>query len=93
MQWTSWCRFDPELSLNAKTLAEILNGGQAFRWNQSKDGDWVGQWSQCIARVRLDNKGILEWSCPKKLRKQVTSEISHYFALDINFPAIIDQLP
>ena len=93
MQWTSWCRLDPGLSLNAKTLAEILNGGQAFRWNQTKDGDWLGQWSQCIARVRLDSSGILEWSYPLKLKRRVASEIPHYFALDINYPAIIDQLP
>ena len=78
MQWTSWCRLDPGLLLNAKTLAEILNGGQAFRWNQTKDGDWLGQWSQCIARVRLDSSGILEWSCPRKLKKRVASEIRKY---------------
>lgn len=93
MQWRSWCRLDSEFSLNAETLAETLNGGQTFRWNQTEDGDWVGQWSQYIARVRLDRKGLLEWSCPRELETRVASEISHYFALDINYAAITDQLP
>ena len=93
MQWTSWCRLEPELSLKAETLAEILNGGQTFRWNQTEEGYWIGQWSQCMARVRLDRMGILEWSCPRQLKTRVASEISGYFALDINYSEITDQLP
>ncbi len=93
MQWIPWRPLHLKVSFTAKSLGETLDGGQSFRWNQSRDGNWIGQWSQCLARVRLDSKNNLEWSCPSQLKTLVEIEIARYFATDNNYLSIIDQLP
>jgi N-glycosylase/DNA lyase len=88
-------------------LAEILDGGQAFRWNRvegragspTRPGSTAdpsavfrGQWSDCLAEVRLQ-AGRLEWRTPTPLASRVGSAIGPYFAAAHDFGALADSLP
>lgn len=57
----------PWLSLAAKSgftpasLAETLDGGQAFRWHRQTDDSWLGQWGRHACLVRLTEDNALEY--------------------------------
>lgn len=74
-------------------LAEILDGGQAFRWNRQADDTWLGVWANCVARVRRNADERLEWSAPASLAPRVAAAIGGYFATASDFPALADTLP
>jgi N-glycosylase/DNA lyase len=74
-------------------LAEILDGGQAFRWNLQPDDTWLGVWSDNIARLRLGSAGGVEWSAPAPLAPRVAAALPAYFALTGGHAAPVDSLP
>lgn len=47
--------------LPAHVLTEILDGGQAFRWNRDDDGIWSGTWDRHAVRLRLASGDELQW--------------------------------
>ncbi len=51
--WTPWAPLDPPISLTARGFAELVDGGQAFRWWRQPDGTYHGQWSTHVAALRL----------------------------------------
>ena len=51
--WTPWAPLDPPISLTARGLTELVDGGQAFRWWRQPDGTYHGQWSTHVAALRL----------------------------------------
>ncbi len=75
------------------SLAETLDGGQAFRWHGDGDGVWTGQWADVAVRLRLNDHGRLEWSAPVELGKKVPEALRRYFALDRDFVELADRLP
>jgi N-glycosylase/DNA lyase len=82
------------VKISAAVLAETLSGGQAFRWRRVQDSDaWQGVWADCIARARAGSNDILEWSCPAGLESRVAPALDSYFATDVDFDALADQLP
>ncbi len=91
-QWTSWKLLSPQLRFSQEALTETLDGGQSFRWNQTEEGYWLGAWGHCLARVRLDTRKRLEWSCPPKLKNTVEKEIPNYFAADRQYKHTVNQL-
>ncbi len=91
-QWTSWKLLSPQLRFSQEALTETLDGGQSFRWNQTAEGYWNGAWGKCLARVRLDNRGKLQWSCPPELKNIVEKEIPIYFAADRQYKQTVNQL-
>jgi N-glycosylase/DNA lyase len=62
--WSDWTPLARAPQLTAATLAELVDGGQAFRWQRQPDDTWLGIWSNHIARLRLAPSGALEWSAP-----------------------------
>jgi N-glycosylase/DNA lyase len=40
-------------AISAHTLAELLDGGQSFRWHRQPDETWLGIWADCAARLSL----------------------------------------
>jgi N-glycosylase/DNA lyase len=77
----TWSPFEPVSGaprIDVATLAELLDGGQAFRWQREPDGVWLGVWSHHIARVRLNPAGDLEWSAPKELAASVRTALPRY---------------
>jgi len=74
-------------------LTEIVDGGQAFRWHRQPDGAWLGVWSDCVACLRLDSAGGLEWSAPASLAQHVATALPAYFNTSVDYAALVDALP
>ena len=93
LTWSGWQPLDTVPPLSAEVLAEILDGGQAFRWNRESDGAWLGVWADCVARVRLTANGEIEWSAPAPIAVRVATALPRYFGTDRDFGTLVDSLP
>lgn len=89
VDWTAWQPLPGGLRLRADVLAETLDGGQAFRWRQEKEGAWLGVWSDHVGRVRLDADGALAWSA---LRAETGVALANYLGSNETDRAV-DALP
>jgi N-glycosylase/DNA lyase len=97
------------VAISAAALAETVCGGQAFRWKSAPDHQnsrdetsagaagqgaaWQGVWGACVARVRASEEYNLEWTCPIGLEARIAPALENYFAADVDFDALADQLP
>ena len=93
MSWSRWQLARPAVQLSRAALAETLDGGQTFRWHESAPGTWSGQWADCLAKVRVSDSGILEWSAPEELHRHVELALPGYFACSVDFDGACKQLP
>jgi N-glycosylase/DNA lyase len=91
--WSEWRALAGVPPLPAAVLAETLDGGQAFRWQEDADGTWLGIWGGHLARLRQDAAGRIEWSAPAPLAAPVASALPGYFSADRDFAALADSLP
>jgi len=91
--WSDWQPLSLSPPFTATTLAETLDGGQAFRWNRQTDGAWLGIWGDCVARLCMNNSGLLEWSAPKEIAEHMAAALPRYLALDVDYAALTDALP
>ena len=74
-----------------KTLAEQLDGGQSFRWEKDKDGDWIGPLGNSIVGLRYA-KNNLEWrTCFSAVCKE--DFLSSYFDAQGRQAMLVDHLP
>ncbi len=94
--WTDWELLRDEWRPSDAVLAETLDGGQAFRWQQATtpEGElfWQGQWTDCAARLRL-HKGALEWSAPAALRDRVAKALPDYLGTRTDWVSLTEALP
>lgn len=90
--WSEWNPLPDSPSFSASTLAELIDGGQAFRWNRQPDRTWVGVWGNQIAALTLREDRLL-WRAPVALEKRVGSALSHYLGLQGSHDAHHDALP
>lgn len=75
-----------------KTLAETLDGGQAFRWSAC-GGAFEGRWGRQVVRLRLAGKH-LQVALPEGTdRPAAIRALTDYLALDTDFTALTDALP
>jgi N-glycosylase/DNA lyase len=98
--WSAWQPVSPGAQLPPHVLAELLDGGQAFRWHGDVDGIWTGVWSDCAAQLRLSARAsalpggsALEWRAPQQLAERVAMALPRYLALDIDWSVLTDALP
>ena len=63
-EWSPFAALPGAPRLTAATLAELVDGGQAFRWQRLAGDAWLGVWSDHVVRLRLNSAGALEWSAP-----------------------------
>ena len=56
------------------------------------DPVYRGQWSDCLAEVRL-HSGRIEWRAPAAITSRVAAAIGPYFAAERDFHALADGLP
>jgi N-glycosylase/DNA lyase len=89
--WSDWQPLASTPAPNAATLAEILDGGQAFRWFQLSDGTWRGAWADCIAELRLGDGW--QWRAPETIAARVGPALRDYLAVDRDWAALGDTLP
>ena len=90
-EWSRWAALD--WSPTGEVLAEILDGGPAFRWTRSVDGTWTGVWEDNVARLRLGASGRVEWSAPSTISKRVRAALPCYLALDRDWNALTATMP
>ncbi|HTQ30635.1 MAG TPA: DNA glycosylase, partial [Opitutaceae bacterium] len=90
--WSDWQPLELNSAPSAATLAEILDGGQAFRWHRQADGAWRGAWAECIAELKISGDG-LRWRAPLSFAPQTGPALRDYFATDKNWQELTDALP
>ncbi|CAM2924008.1 DNA-3-methyladenine glycosylase family protein [Rariglobus hedericola] len=79
-------------ALTPGTLAELVDGGQAFRWQREPDDTWLGIWAEHVVRLRMNSNGGLEWSAPEALAARVRTALPLYlFGHDT--ATAVDALP
>ncbi len=90
--WSGWQPVPGKWTPSAAVLAETLDGGQSFRWYRDAHDVWTGQWSDCVAQLRL-HAGQLEWRAPTALHERTAAALPRYLALDTDWAALTDTLP
>lgn len=93
LDWSPWRRLQPELPLSPATLAELIDGGQAFRWYAGPEGIWTGAWSDHLVRLTLDAEGFLLWSALRANEHATGPALARYLGLDAPFSSRVDALP
>ena len=92
LSWSEWMPVRGAPSLTPSTLAELVDGGQAFRWQREPAGSWLGLWSDCIVRLKLAPSGALFWSAPASCADRTAAALPSYlFGHDTH--AALDRLP
>jgi N-glycosylase/DNA lyase len=90
LDWSGWHPIAPRLIL-PPTLAEILDGGQSFRWHHA-EGIWTGVWSDNVMQLRRCGD-TLEWRAPSAQAPGAPAALPCYLAFDTDWPALTDSLP
>lgn len=92
-----WTPFPASFAPDDRTLTEILDGGQAFRWRCSRDthgaGRWTGIWADLVVEVERSSDGRLGWRSLNLSSRDAAPRLAHYFALETPWAAITDALP
>jgi len=91
--WSDWRDLSLADPLTPAVLAEMLDGGQAFRWRRETDASWHGTWGAHSARVRLDPGGRLQWSAPAAAAPAAGPAIEAYFDAGRDARFLTDILP
>ncbi len=94
--WTDWQEWPASPVLSPRVFAEILDGGQSFRWHRQEDDTWQGIWADNLVRLRLAGSpgtGRIAWSAPVALRDRVAAALPAYLTGGRDFAALTDSLP
>jgi len=92
--WSPWNPFPGLFSPDGVSLAETLDGGQAFRWRYDPaTAAWTGLWGKTVVELRREETGSLFWRSPAGLETWTRSELERYFALDRDWASLVDGLP
>lgn len=92
LAWTDWAPLASAPSLTSDTLAELLDGGQAFRWNRQTDGAWLGVWGEAIAALSLRGDRLV-WRSPRTLGLKVERALTDYLGFNDSQNVRRDALP
>lgn len=94
MHWTDWQTLTTQTPFTAESLRETLDGGQAFRWSQTREeNSWQGIWSRHLIQLRLDPRQRLQVRRPRDNDFTTESTIGDYLLLDTDWKAITNELP
>ncbi len=90
--WSNWQPLSGALPFDAAVFAELIDGGQAFRWHRAGDV-WTGVWADNVVRLRLGEGSRLEWSSPTALAPRMPEALRTYLALEPDAATLTDTLP
>ena len=92
--WTPWQELELAGPPSAAVLAEILDGGQSFRWTGAPSGEWTGSWGEFTARLRVaPGSGALQWSGPAAVAAPTRLALRRYLDADRDARLLADALP
>jgi N-glycosylase/DNA lyase len=74
-------------------LAEILDGGQAFRWQREPGETWAGIWGGHAVRLRRTAANGLHWRAPAALAAATLGPLEHYLDAGQDTRELADALP
>mgnify|MGYP001162688453 FL=1 len=84
-----WRSFAPKIFLNTRSLAELLDGGQSFRWSLKSGGIWEGVFGKNLVQVKLSESENLRY----RVLTGESIEILEYFGQSVDWDMIRDALP
>lgn len=90
--WSDWAALPGAPAFTPATLAELIDGGQAFRWQHIPDDTWLGIWSHHLVRLRLSPAGALEW-CASSARAKHTGPALTAYLFGHDTTSALDALP
>ena len=90
--WAPWRPLEGIGPVTAGVLAETVDGGQAFRWQREASGNWRGQWSDHVVRLRHHGEKVT-WSAPDTRAAGTQAALREYFRLRDDFEALAADLP
>ena len=79
------------IKLSERSLAEVLDGGQAFRWNQVSLNHWKGIWRHHVVEIQRHPTGHIEWR--PLTQRTVLEDLLHYLGSDDEWAERADTLP
>ena len=93
--WSEWQTLPCPHPFDSASLAETLDGGQAFRWTCLAEGNWEGVFADLVARLHLDpTSGSLGISLPKPLLcAENVARVARYLGRDTDWKGLVDALP
>ncbi|GAB5562060.1 MAG: DNA-3-methyladenine glycosylase [Synoicihabitans sp.] len=90
----SWRPLVTTIRFNATSFAELLDGGQAFRWQRHSSGVFRGYWDDRIAELALDESVGVKWRAVSSPDQAFETDLRHYLNLPRTEPAApTDELP
>jgi len=92
-RWSAWRPLALRSPPTPPVLAEMLDGGQAFRWHHQANGEWQGVWSGHVARLRHGPGEGLEWSAPLGAADATGPALVHYLDGGRDPRELADGLP
>jgi len=93
LHWTDWQSLALVEPLTPSVLAEVLDGGQAFRWTRSAGPCWEGVWGEYAARLKSDRDGGVQWCAPDPLAAATAPALAEYLAAPVSVARLTDRLP
>lgn len=91
--WSNWTVLSDFPPLASRTLAELLDGGQAFRWNRLPDDSWLGVWADFVVQIRPLADSRVEWRAPAPRSAATALALHTYLGNTAHFAHLIDALP
>ncbi len=91
--WSAWTVLTDFPPLSPRTLAELLDGGQAFRWNRLPDESWLGVWADHVVQIRLHTDSRIEWRTTVSKPTQTALALRTYLGDTATFTRLVDALP
>jgi N-glycosylase/DNA lyase len=92
-RWSAWQPLALRSPPAPAVLAEILDGGQTFRWHRQPGGEWQGAWCGHLARLRSSRAGPVEWSAPAAAAARTGPALAHYLDAGRDPLELADLLP
>lgn len=78
----SWARLETHARFTQDSLAELIDGGQAFRWNQQASRAWRGQWSDHVVELSFAEPNTLRWRSLTTNSGTDENALRRYLSLD-----------
>jgi len=90
LEWTTWRVLRLAQPMGERVLAEVLDGGQSFRWRREAEG-WVGVFGRGVAQLRPHARGV-EWRQPEGM-PDLGEALGRYLDAEGEQAALAERLP